>query len=140
VTNIDLVSEGFNLNKQQRGLIIRVWWVTLVSCYMLWTLGAFAFFGLKAPFASAHDVENTQKLVINQTAPQTAGLKAIISANIVQLEEDVDTMTAERNANPAKWTELKQLKLTRLQQRLESQRLAFAQILQSERALLKSEK
>lgn len=58
---LDLASEGFALTKEQRRLLIRVFWVLLVTFNMLYVHGALIVIGLASPFASAADVADLKK-------------------------------------------------------------------------------
>jgi hypothetical protein len=136
--NLDLVSEGFGLNRQQRGLLIRVGWVIIVTTYMAWTLGLMAFMGVSSPFATAGDLKEMERrmqdTIKQSTTPTNEGFKASIRANIAQLEENIDVAESKKAAFPSRWTELDQRMLTRDRQRLASQRDALATMLAAESA------
>lgn len=57
----DVVSEGFALTKEQRRLLIRVFWVLLVTVQMMYVHGLLAYLGIAAPFARAADVEDLKR-------------------------------------------------------------------------------
>lgn len=127
-----LLTEGFKLNVEQRGLLIRVGWVIFVTFHVAWVCGRLAMFGLVSPFVSANELNAVatalQSSVEQATAPTNKGLQAIIAANIAQLEEDVDVMEFRRTSAPSRWTELDARMLTRAKQRLETQRIALSAI------------
>lgn len=58
---LEIVNEGFALTKEQRRLLIRVFWVLLVTVQMLYVHGFLAYLGLAAPFARAADVEDLKR-------------------------------------------------------------------------------
>lgn len=59
---LDLLSEGFGLNKAQRSLLLRVGWVIAVSGVNAYLLGALAVFGIPAPYARANDFEELKRI------------------------------------------------------------------------------
>lgn len=58
---LDIASEGFALTKEQRRLLIRVFWVLIVTANMLYVHGALVYLGITAPFARAGDVVQLQR-------------------------------------------------------------------------------
>lgn len=60
---MDLLTEGFKLNLNQRGLLIRVGWVMLMSIHVAWICGFLTAFGLAPPFAAAADLQPITKRV-----------------------------------------------------------------------------
>jgi len=129
---LGLLSEGFKLNTEERGLIIRVLWVVIVTVNIFWFHGWLAFAGLASPFATATDVKKVEEAVVASTQPLAAGFKANIEAAIIALEEDIDVMSARQAAAPSQWTELDQRILSRKRQQLASQRSALAAIVESQ--------
>lgn len=130
---VGLLTEGFKLNMEERGLIIRVLWVVTVTAFMMWILGFFAFFGMGSPFATAGDLEKSQEKTKALIEPLGAGIKSMLDSDILALEEDVDVLLARRAANPSIWTELDQRQLTRKTQLLDSKRRALAAMREAEK-------
>lgn len=125
-----LLTEGFKLNTEQRGLIIRVGWVVFVTFHIGWVCGWLGVLGMASPFVAAHDLKESeqrmQMAIAQGTAPTNEGFKAILETDIRVLEEDVNVALARKASAPSKWTELDERRLTRDQQRLEAKRKALA--------------
>lgn len=135
---LDLVSEGFRLNKQQRGLIIRVGWVAIVTSYMAWSLGLLSVFGAGSPFATAGDLQKMEQRMTARidrgSKPTAEGFKSRIKAEISLLEEEIDVAKARKASAPARWTELDQRMLTRNEQRLQDAKDSLAAMIAAETA------
>jgi hypothetical protein len=61
-----------------------------------------------------------------KTAPGNNGIKAILAANIEELQDIVNMEVARRERAPTKWTELDQLNLNNTLRRLNSARTALS--------------
>jgi hypothetical protein len=57
-----VLSAGFNLNRRQQALILRVLWVLFVSIHIVWACGWLSAIGLVG-FARADDVNRVQQTV-----------------------------------------------------------------------------
>jgi hypothetical protein len=58
---LDLIAEGFGLNREQRRLLLRILWVIGVSTHIAWVCGFLAWTGLAPPFAKAERVERLER-------------------------------------------------------------------------------
>ena len=56
------LSAGFNLNRRQQALVLRILWVLTVSIHILWACGWLSAIGLVG-FARANDVNQIQQTV-----------------------------------------------------------------------------
>lgn len=56
------LSSGFQLNRRQQALIIRVLWVIAVSFHIAWVCGLTTFLGFTPPFAKADDVTELKRI------------------------------------------------------------------------------
>jgi hypothetical protein len=59
--NLQLLTEGFKLNVDQRGLLIRVGWVLMVSGHIAWACGLLAFVGFSSPFVRAENLAQVEQ-------------------------------------------------------------------------------
>jgi hypothetical protein len=60
-----LFAKGMGLKPGQGKLLIRSFWVILVTTYMLWGIGALAYLGIAAPYASAEETAAVKSDVLS---------------------------------------------------------------------------
>ena len=99
-SGINLLTEGFKLNMEQRGLLIRVGWVALVSGHILWICGFLGGVGLQTPFADASDFSKLQSSVGDLQKSSLEGQLRQISTDLFNIERLVNDMRAERKDVP----------------------------------------
>lgn len=57
----DFLFEALSLDLKQRGLIMRVSWITFVTVHIFWVCGWLTVFGVISPFADAADLAELQR-------------------------------------------------------------------------------
>lgn len=60
---ISMMTDAMLLTPEQRSLVLRVIWVSIVSIHILWVCGLTAAIGFASPFAKASDLESVKQAV-----------------------------------------------------------------------------
>lgn len=111
-----IVTEGFKLNLQERGLLIRAGMVLLVAVHIAWVCGWLATFGLAAPFVKAGEL----KAVVQTQV-------ANFDSRIAELEDQVSLEELRKQKAGNEWGEVDELKLSQLKRRLASEKKKMAE-------------
>jgi hypothetical protein len=99
-SGVNLLTEGFKLNMDQRGLLIRVGWVALVTGHILWICGFLGVVGLHTPFAEAGAFDDLRQSVSEIQKSGVEGQLRQISMDLFNLERQVSELQAERKSVP----------------------------------------
>lgn len=97
---VNLLTEGFKLNMDQRGLLIRVGWVVLVTGHILWICGFLGIAGLETPFAAAGDFTKLQASVSEIQKSGVEGQLRQISTDLFNLERQVNDLRTDKKDVP----------------------------------------
>lgn len=126
---LSLLTEGLKLNVAQRGLLIRVGWISLVSFHIFWVCGWLSVLGLSPPFAQASDIQQSAARTDAKISPAIETLKLMLQSKIDELDDGVALETLRKTSQPGKWTELDELKLSQLRRRLQQERENLSELI-----------